>query len=361
MKKLLATLFVLLFAIAGFAQQQLCLPKGPAPYSIDFKADEVDNFLHGKKYKAFLIGEMHNGLFSPDMQYHLITYLNKYYGIRHVFTEMSVSCAWHFNRYLQTGDTTYYTRIPAVAAYQQWPTYWKRLYDYNQTLPEGSKIVIHGLDFERTEVFPTIMELAPQGQTPPQSLKAVMDTVAAHVHDKPLSMYRMLNGRFIEFDNSGFVTTLRYIQKQFLQHSADAKAYFGNNYPVIEDIARNNGNVEVRPKPRNRTMFSTMRRIIKEQNIQKFVGVFGAEHTSYANLSSIGNAIDRLPGYRKQDVLNIHEVVYNLRKNSKGEFENPVAGIMQLNAGCKATILPARRVQGYRHRADFVIVGDALP
>jgi len=360
MRICLTILCILLTSSAIFAQAHLCISNGQTANSIDFKPEQVDSYLHLDRYKVVLFGERHNGSFDPEIEYHLLANLNKRYGIRHVFKEIGVAAAWHFNQYLLSGDTSYLYSTPLPCTYGQWPVFWTRLYNYNSGLPDHLKFIIHGVDFERTEVFKTIIQLSPEGRSVPASLHAVMDTIAAHVADKPLGFFVFTGGRMTAtIDNSPFTKTLRYIQAQLAVHPHDAETYFGANYPVIKDIIANTSRVTVKPKPRNKTMFRAIRRAVRDHQIQKFAGIFGGQHTTYTVRSSISNAAVRLPGIRKTDILNIEEVLYNL-EHGGGTSVKAHDQIKSLNTGCKASIWPADAVPGYRKRADYVIIADLL-
>lgn len=356
MKDLLLLLLALLCALSAAAQEPLCLAKGEVPGSIDFRPEAVNRYLNLDRYRVVIFGEMHNGTFNPEIEYHLITDLNRQYGFRHVFLEVSVSTAWHLNQYLRTGDTAD-LHIP----FEHWRVFWKRLYDYNVERPDSLKLVFHGVDFERTGVFATLRELAPAGSAIPPSLQPMMDTAAAHISDAPLRMYDIIDGKMIIYDNAAFTRTLRYIQGELKAHAADAAQYFGSNYPMVRDIANNEGEVVVAPKPRNRTMFRTMRRIVADEHIGKFIGIFGAQHTTYTVPSSIANAVSSLPGFRQEEVLNIMEIVLHLLRQGDGQMVQleHAEKLEALNGNCKASFLPAGAVPGYGRKADVVLIGDA--
>jgi hypothetical protein len=362
------TLFVLIFvflslAFATNAQHTLCIAPGNTPGSIDFKANELDSFLHPERYKVILLGEMHNGSFNPEFQFHFITQLNRTCGIRHVFMEMGPSCAWRFNQFLVTGDSSFLNRKSLVAYYGKWPEFWKRLYAYNRALPDAQKVVFHGLDFERTEVFEAILMMAPSGRAVPPSLKLVMDTVRAHVLDSPFWTRSIVNGKLTDIDNSsGFMRTLDFIRAQFKANQQATEDYFGANYSVINEIVENDGRVTVSPKPRNKTMFQNMQRITGEQEIEKFIGIFGAQHSTYTVNNSIANSVSSLKNISEKDVLNIAEIVYNLRRQSDSSLVSMknLDAIIPLNGNCKATIVPAKSVPGYRWRVDYVVIADAM-
>lgn len=358
MIRLIPTLVLILFFTIAEAQQPLCLLKKEATNSIDFRAGELNNFLHLDQYRIIFFGEQHNARFDPEIKYHLITDLNKRTGMRHVFLEISFSSAWSINQYLQTGDTTFLYN----PAWQRTPNpnsrLWTQLYEYNKGLPDRQKITIHGVDFETTGVFQTLKKLSPTGQSVPSALKQVMDTIDAHLLDPPLAMWKIVDNKFILFDNSAFTRTLRYIQAQFLTYPELTKAYFGSNYPVVQDIITNDGPVEVRAKRRNRTMFAAMQRIVDGQKIERFIGFFGGEHTTYAIGNSLTNAAAGLNGFHRSDILNIAEFAYNMKSRDTVFRRKHFYELVAMNGNCEATILPASEVPGFKKESDFVVIAN---
>ena len=351
-------IFIHLFALAK-AQSTLCLLNDTANGKVDFRAEELNKLLQLDKHKIIFFGEQHNASFDPQIKYHLITDLNKRTGLRHVFLEISFSSAWNINQYLQTGDTTYlYNPAWPKKTYGISTALWARLYEYNKKLPQERKIVIHGVDFERTDVFLTLKRLAPPGQPVPELLKPVMDTVNAHLSDPPLSMWKMIDGKFVVFDNAAFTRTLRYVQKQLLAYPDVTKNYFGSNYPVAVDIITNNGPVEVRAKNRNNAMFAGMQRIIDDEKIDSFIGFFGGQHTSYMVSNSLANAAAGIKGIHKTDILNIIEFAYNTNSTDTAFRRKEFPQLVALNGSCKATILPAATTPGFKKEADFVVIAN---
>ena len=328
----------------------------PVTNKIDFKGDELNSYLLDQ-YKVVFFGEQHNTVFDPQVKYHLITDLNRRNAMRHVFFEMSVSRAWHCNKYLQTGDTSYlYTS--KSSRFNPYTVFYKKLYAYNSQLPDSLKIVIHGIDFETTDVFLTLTQLAPKGQTLPAALRPVMDTIEAHVSDPGLKMWDMVNGKFTLYDNTAFIKTLKYVQGELKANTTDVQNYFGDNYPVVQAIATNDAPVEVAPRRRNKAMFAAIEKAVDEQHIDRFIGFFGGMHTSYSEGSSLSNATKRLKNISANDVINIMEFAYNTKSTDTAYRSKNYQEIVNLNGTCQATLLPAREVPGYKKQADFVVIVD---
>jgi len=270
--------------------------------------------------------------------------------------ETSVSRAWHYNQYLKSGDTAHVYVSAAPQALNGYIAFWKRLYEFNKGLPEGSKIMIHGVDFETTAVFQTLKQLAMPGRAVPISLQPMMDTVNAHLSDKPLHMWDVIDNKFILYDNSGFTQTLRIVQKQLLDHDDDVKAYFGDNYPVVHDIAINSGKVEVKAKNRNKTMFAAMERAIEENNIDRFVGFFGNRHTDYSVHNSLPNAVKKVKGINRKDILTIAEFAYNVKSKDTAFRPKHYQEIVDMNKDCRASVYPSNAVPRFSNESDFVVI-----
>lgn len=340
--------------------QSLCLGKGE-DHGIDYKAEEVNKYMNLQQYRAIFFGEQHNGSFDPEIKYHLITGLNKHYGTRHFFMEIGRSCAWRFNKYLQTGDGAYINNPALVYRSKGYGAFWKRLYEYNSTLPADKKLVIHGIDFERSEVFETLMMLAPENEPVPASIQTVMDTIKAHVADKPMCMYNIVDGKMIEYDNTGFIATLDYVRDVLWNERSEVKKYYGANYKTVREIITNNAIPVTKAKPRDKTMHEAIKDAVEGKEIDRFVVFAGKEHTVYTSSSALPNMARGIKGMNSKDILNITEIVYNVRTNDEKAVHHisVPATITTMNADCKATILPGHAVPGYKNKADFVIIADA--
>ncbi|RYZ49250.1 MAG: hypothetical protein EOP49_16705 [Sphingobacteriales bacterium] len=339
------------------AQNRLCL-EWNAEKDIVFEAGTLNEYLDLDKYKVILFGEQHNNVFDPQIKYELITEAHRHARIRHVFLEISVSNAWHFNRYLHTGDSNLLYILSAKRQKTPYMHFWERLYLFNRQLPDTGKIVIHGIDFETTSVFQTLLELAPAGAEIPQGLRRVMDTIYAHRNDPPLKMWNVIDNKFVLYDNASFVKTLRYVQDALADNLIETKIYFGINASVVLNIAANRTPVEVRAKRRNRTMSQAIKKITAVQGFNRFIGFFGNQHTSYGVPGSLGNNAAKLHDINRKDVLNISEIAYNLKAADTAFRIRHFQEIVNLNGSCGASLLPASYVPGFRKSADFVVITD---
>lgn len=85
-----------------------------------------------------------------------IKYLNKETGIKYIFDEVGFSAGQMINIYLQTGDETFLDQIFASAGDNETYSdlrrfYYKKLYEYNVSLPETARLKLFGIDTEFTD------------------------------------------------------------------------------------------------------------------------------------------------------------------------------------------------------------------
>lgn len=100
-----------------------------------------------------LTGEQHAIKDSTELQLEWIRYLHEAAGVRYILSEMSYSGAELFNEYLRTGDAKLLdTIMDSTKGSSYWnqsqADLWKKLYEYNRTLPETEQLRIVGIDIE---------------------------------------------------------------------------------------------------------------------------------------------------------------------------------------------------------------------
>lgn len=106
------------------------------------KEFEFDFFDHAAENSSLiLLGEMHHTQEIYDLEFEFIKYLNKF-GYRNVILEIGYSSRYLIERYLETGDETYYPLIFDEGGLI------KKIYEYNKELPEDKKISVWGFDVD---------------------------------------------------------------------------------------------------------------------------------------------------------------------------------------------------------------------
>jgi hypothetical protein len=102
-----------------------------------------------KKARIIMTGENHNYVnFNAHLEMKMLRYLNRKTGLRHFIIELGEARAWYLNDYINGSDSATEKILKATTS----PGYmdlFNRIKQYNTTLPDSAKIIIHGIDVER--------------------------------------------------------------------------------------------------------------------------------------------------------------------------------------------------------------------
>ncbi|MEM7367306.1 MAG: hypothetical protein AAF587_01825 [Bacteroidota bacterium] len=144
---------------------------GQNAYS-DFWKDQVDVFsLEGDpefssfnmlkelvgEYQFFFTAEEHWQAMNPKIQFRFLTFLHKYAGVRNLILEGGYAYGELLNRYLDTGNEKLLIRAlydtPVCPRDQM--TFYRDLYQFNQSVPESDRIWLVGIDLEQSPLLVT--------------------------------------------------------------------------------------------------------------------------------------------------------------------------------------------------------------
>lgn len=300
----------------------------------------MDSLMTPQTHQAIFYGETHNFHFEPEWKFHLIKHLQARYGIKDVFMEVGISAAYLFNQYLNTGDTSLIQGLVYTDHYYK--DFWQNLYAWNCTVPENKRLVIHGVDFERTEVLKVLAVSTPV----PASLQEVFK--------------RMAEADSIDAFAPEFEQLLCFIQSAFSANKDAVKELYGNKYPMVSRIIRNDCPITQRAIPRNKVMYRHLIEALKDSSIQRFVGFFGQAHTTYDMFSSLPNSLKKERAFRGR-VLTFN-AVYNdeCTASYSGSYRAEVLEVLYnryMNHSCRVTVIPAQQIANRRLRksADLIL------
>lgn len=353
MKKI-ETFFLILFILFNsfvFGQNKCAIDFVPNSNAIVYNQGIIDSILKASAYDAFFFGESHTEDFEPEFKYHFIQHLNSAYGVKDVFMEIGYAAAYFFNQYLRSGDTTLLVKNHLVYYGRGYKLFWKKLYNYNQALPDSLKIVIHGIDFERTEVFNLLETARNKKSVTPDYLEQAFRSF----HQLPY------NNRFWEDKKAQDI--LSSIRTEFAKHPADFKELYDNNFQVVENALNNKAPITTTVNERNKIWFRNMEAIILEKKIKKFVCFFGSAHVTYDNKTSLTNTIKNTTFFNGS-ILNI-ATMYTHILNSNGRkphiveygFKEKEVVDAYYDRQCRATIIPSSILPktGFKTASDFII------
>ena len=301
MRFIVVLIYYLLFIVGNGRSQAKVIFENTGSQQFHYPADLPEGFVNFGKYNAIIFGETHTANFEPRFKYQLVRQLNTEQGINDVFMEIGHSAAYIFNHFLATGDTSFFQYLhivysPRNAGYKP---FWDSLYKYNETRPPDQKIVIHGIDFERTEVFTVLLALKPAGKSVPAELQPAFDL-----------MKEFANAGLTDHFSKEFVNKFNELRHAMLANQSLVMDYYGANSGIVNFIINNNGPHTSGTPRRNKSMFRDMKQLVTGKKIERFVAFFGSAHTSYKVHGTMPNRIQDMSGFAEKTMV-INSVYFN--------------------------------------------------
>jgi hypothetical protein len=268
--------------------------------------------------------------------------------------EIGYSAAYYFNLYLRTGDTAILTSIKMAYNPKSYRSFWYNLYLYNKNQPEKLKVRIHGVDFERTEIFKLLEQLKQKNASLPAYLQSTFNDINRLHKDTALFAFDKI-----------FQQEMQKIKVAFNTYENDFKMIYGDNFGIISSAINNKAPVTTKVKPRDKVWFDNLNKIISDNHIDGFVGFFGKSHTSYDNPTSLPATLKKSKVF-KASVLNIIGVYHNFlsygymgdtpkifdyEPNKKELYEK------YANKKCRATLVSTDKLDDskLKKKADFIL------
>ncbi|KAF2513403.1 hypothetical protein [Flavobacterium foetidum] len=219
--------------------------------------DSINGKLFDKNFydsQVFLLGEIHGFADNQIIDRELFFFLNKKIGIRYYISEMDSITAKKLNNFLsdKTKNETILKEV-VVAVAQRIPQQssrelfdkWDAIYDYNQKLPDSSKITVIGIDknFDDKSKEPRDLEMIKNFKNAIQKLKLENEKFYGlfgfyHVLQSELESGSKILG--VELKKAGFKTI------SFVSHTVDSEMYLPKNpqFPTPENEKVEWGNAD---------------------------------------------------------------------------------------------------------------------
>lgn len=183
-----------------------------------------------ENHSIFLFGEKHGMVYNEIIDYKLLQYLYYNAGVRYYIEEMGYGNSALINQYIHTGDigildTVFNgltgTQSGNLSLYEKW----KKVYEFNSSLPENDKLTVIGLDVEfQIELsLYHLWSLLPS-QNPPAQIESIIN--------------RLKNYRFITSYEEKYQFGAE-ISENITMYSEDYINFLGNNYFDFSFTARN--------------------------------------------------------------------------------------------------------------------------
>lgn len=190
-----------------------------------------------------------------------LSFLNTRFGLTRFFFETGHSADLLFNKYLETGDTSY--------IFIKDKTFWRLLYAFNAGLPENKRITTLGIDFESSYTYVKALKLILPSTVPPVNIQPSIELIKA-ANDT--------------FRNCDYILSIKSeLKKNLLNNKESFIQYFGDKYLDFERLVLNAGSCKDKYKNRNNNMAANFLAFDKAFNNTVYYGELGEAHTVLIN------------------------------------------------------------------------------
>ncbi len=183
--------------------------------------DIMDSDIEGKE--IFFTAELHGTKANEQLNMKFLKYFKEKTDFKYYLCELPYSDTYFINKYLDTGDIKILEEIykPLKGTFgwnKDGYNHWKKLYEYNNTLPKESRIEVIGVDIEHQPInaYRFLVNVLPDKEAP-KEIKAVIDKIKSTVNDLD------------KFDET-FAQCSKELQKDIENKEDMYREYLGENF-----------------------------------------------------------------------------------------------------------------------------------
>ncbi|MBU5225103.1 erythromycin esterase family protein [Clostridium senegalense] len=239
----------------------------------------MDSDIEGKE--IFFTAELHGTKANEQLNMKFLKYFKEKTDFKYYLCELSYSDAYFINKYLETGDIKIlediYKPLKGTFAWNKDSyNHFKKLYEYNNTLPKESRIQVVGVDIEHQPInaYKFLVDVLPDKEAP-KEIKSVIDKIKNKFNDSG------------EFDKT-FAQCSNELQKNIEKNENTYKEYLGENFTGFNLVNLNVLNSVEAYKHEDYVDWNNTRDNLIYKNFQilqnelpkgKYYGQWGLDHT----------------------------------------------------------------------------------
>jgi len=241
----------------------------------------MDSDIKGKK--IFFTGEVHGIKANEELNMKFLKYFKEKTNFKYYLCETAYSDAYFINKYLETGDIKIleeiYKPLKGTFAWNKDSyNHWKKLYEYNKTLPKKKRIQVIGVDIEHqpANAYRFLVDVLPEKEVP-KEIKESIDKI---------------KDTFNNLDKIGYEAILKCskeLQKDIEEKEDIYKEYIGQKFTGFKLVNMNVLNVEEAystrdssyedwNNTRDKMIYENFKVIQKELPKGKYYGQWGSNH-----------------------------------------------------------------------------------
>lgn len=239
----------------------------------------MDSDIEGKE--IFFTAEKHGTKANEQLNMKFLKYFKEKTDFKYYLCELPYSDTYFINKYLETGDIKILEDIykPLKGTFE-WNkdsyNHLKKLYEYNNTLPKGSRIQVVGADIEHQPInaYKFLVDVLPDKEAP-KEIKSVIDKIKSTFNDLD------------KFDET-FAQCSNELQKNIEKNENIYKEYLGENFTGFNLVNLNVLNIVESYKheeyvdwnnTRDNMIYENFQILQKELPKGKYYGQWGLNHT----------------------------------------------------------------------------------
>ncbi len=240
----------------------------------------MDSDIEGKE--IFFTAELHGTMANEQLNMKFLKYFKEKADFKYYLCELSYSDAYFINKYLDTGDIKIleeiYKPLKGTFAWNKdGYNHWKKLYEYNNTLPKESRIEVIGVDIEHQPInaYRFLVDILPEKKAP-EEIEAVIDKIKSTFNDLD------------KFDET-FAQCSKELQNDIKEKESIYKEYFGEKFTSfnlvnlnvlnqIEAYKHKDDHVDW-DNTRDKMIYENFQTLQKELPKGKYYGQWGLNHT----------------------------------------------------------------------------------
>jgi hypothetical protein len=301
MTKILSIVILIAFSFTTYAQVDITqyLKTHHYYFTLDKGFDQQTTDTLKKKLSAYkLILQAEGG--SHDLNIYKkipliwVTFLNKYFGLTHVFLEFGHSAAVCANNFLVTNDTSNLYDSSSIE-------YWRQYSMLNSALPDERKVKFFGIDFNRSKsYFKALKKIIPNKQSPENIKSSIALIKSANDSLKDCSY-------LLDFNAT--------LKQDLTINKPDYVTYLGERYKDFERIVMSKGTCNDVYKNRNYNIAGNFLSFDAESNDSIYYGELGMAHTILKNKVAATIINNSLKFKYKVCVINLY--CYNCTTNKE--------------------------------------------
>ncbi|WP_010291836.1 erythromycin esterase family protein [Clostridium senegalense] len=239
----------------------------------------MDSDIEGKE--LFFTAELHGTKANEQLNMKFLKYFKEKTDFKYYLCELSYSDAYFINKYLETGDIKIlediYKPLKGTFAWNKDSyNHFKKLYEYNNTLPKESRIQVVGADIEHQPInaYRFLVDVLPDKEAP-KEIKSVIDKIKNKFNNSG------------EFDKT-FAQCSNELQNSIEKNENIYKEYLGENFTGFNLVNLNVLNSVEAYKhedyvdwnnTRDNMIYKNFQILQKELPKGKYYGQWGLNHT----------------------------------------------------------------------------------